>query len=541
MLAFFLKILLCLLVAAAIGYLVAWLLRGLTLSRLREQNYRLTSDLSARDNQVLAAHSQVQDLRAKHASIEREVANFETRNKELQATISEQNQRNTQTAEELRLEQERHRTAIIAAAQRQKELEHTSTQLSQTVGQKESEISRLGLQLTPLLALPIALSARESENTAIKLKHDEAVAAQAMFERELVASRSALDMLRREKEEQLTRRSMHITELEDQAASDEARLADLEALTIRRATEAQALGADIKALQNKINAINAEKNAELTRLNTQVSSFAALPATLSEREAEVRSLQQKLNDATQAARVKDQELSATRARIESELSAARGKTDGEVSQLKSRLASISSEMQSRESTLSTLRVELDAARKTLESRSALLRDSESAKSAATNALKAKDAELSRMRAELSTLTILPGKISTIQSELDTERAKIKGLEAELLQISQAREAQNKRPPRQFATAPNQIDDLKHIYGVGPVLEKTLQGLGIYQFRQVALWNKDDVLFFDSQLHEFHGRIEREHWVRSAQEEHHKKYGEWLGDGLPTITMPETNR
>ena len=259
MLAFFLKILPCLLVAAAIGYLVAWLLRGLALSRLREQNYRLTSDLSARDNQVLAAQSQVQDLRAKQASIEHEVADYETKNKELQATISEQDQRNAQSAEALRLEQERHRTAIATAAQRQKELEQASAQLSQTVGQKESEISRLGLQLAPLLALPIALSTRESEINAIRLKHDEAVTAQAIFERELIASRSALDMLRREKEEQLTRRSMHITELEDQAASDKTRLADLEALTIRRATEAQALVADIKTLQIKIDAINAEK------------------------------------------------------------------------------------------------------------------------------------------------------------------------------------------------------------------------------------------------------------------------------------------
>lgn len=71
------------------------------------------------------------------------------------------------------------------------------------------------------------------------------------------------------------------------------------------------------------------------------------------------------------------------------------------------------------------------------------------------------------------------------------------------------------------------DDLKRIRGVGPVLEKRLNELGVHQFRQVALWTDADIDFFDRELRNFHGRIRRENWVHSATEEHFKKYGEWL--------------
>lgn len=95
-------------------------------------------------------------------------------------------------------------------------------------------------------------------------------------------------------------------------------------------------------------------------------------------------------------------------------------------------------------------------------------------------------------------------------------------------------------PRQFAKRPETVDTLRYIYGVGPALEKLLHKNGIYQFRQVASWTKEDIAFFDERLERFRGRIERDSWIRSAIEEHYKKYGEWLGIGKPRITLPETN-
>lgn len=64
-----------------------------------------------------------------------------------------------------------------------------------------------------------------------------------------------------------------------------------------------------------------------------------------------------------------------------------------------------------------------------------------------------------------------------------------------------------RPPR--------VDDLKLISGVGPKIEKTLHGLGIYTFAQVAAWKKAEREWVDGYL-SFHGRIERDDWVRQAK-------------------------
>jgi predicted flap endonuclease-1-like 5' DNA nuclease len=81
--------------------------------------------------------------------------------------------------------------------------------------------------------------------------------------------------------------------------------------------------------------------------------------------------------------------------------------------------------------------------------------------------------------------------------------------------------------------------LKLIRGIGPVLEKLLHRLGVYQFKQVALWTEADIDYFDAQLQAFRGRIRRENWVRSAAEEHFKKHGEWLAGAARPITIGET--
>jgi NADH-quinone oxidoreductase subunit E len=58
------------------------------------------------------------------------------------------------------------------------------------------------------------------------------------------------------------------------------------------------------------------------------------------------------------------------------------------------------------------------------------------------------------------------------------------------------------------------DDLKMISGIGPKNEAVLHSLGIYTFAQVASWKKAEREWVDSYLN-FHGRIEREDWVRQA--------------------------
>jgi NADH-quinone oxidoreductase subunit E len=63
--------------------------------------------------------------------------------------------------------------------------------------------------------------------------------------------------------------------------------------------------------------------------------------------------------------------------------------------------------------------------------------------------------------------------------------------------------------------PATVDDLKMISGVGPKNEKILNDLGIYTYAQVAAWKKAERDWVDGYLN-FHGRVEREDWVKQAK-------------------------
>ncbi|RWC55369.1 NADH-quinone oxidoreductase subunit E [Mesorhizobium sp.] len=63
--------------------------------------------------------------------------------------------------------------------------------------------------------------------------------------------------------------------------------------------------------------------------------------------------------------------------------------------------------------------------------------------------------------------------------------------------------------------PALVDDLKLISGVGPKTEGILHTLGIFTFAQVASWKKAERDWVDGYL-AFHGRIEREDWVKQAK-------------------------
>lgn len=73
------------------------------------------------------------------------------------------------------------------------------------------------------------------------------------------------------------------------------------------------------------------------------------------------------------------------------------------------------------------------------------------------------------------------------------------------------------PVAALFTAPEgPADDLKKISGVGPVLEKKLNALGVTTFAQVAALSRDDIEKLDDAL-SFKGRIDRDNWLEQAAE------------------------
>lgn len=62
--------------------------------------------------------------------------------------------------------------------------------------------------------------------------------------------------------------------------------------------------------------------------------------------------------------------------------------------------------------------------------------------------------------------------------------------------------------------PAKPSDLKAISGIGPKLEKVLNGLGIWTYAQIAAWSPQEIAWVDDYL-SFNGRIGRDDWTAQA--------------------------
>ena len=72
-------------------------------------------------------------------------------------------------------------------------------------------------------------------------------------------------------------------------------------------------------------------------------------------------------------------------------------------------------------------------------------------------------------------------------------------------------------PTLFTEVPAEGQDkLSLIKGIGPVIEKKLNELGIYTFEQISLWTTEEELWITTQL-AFPKSISKEEWVKQAKE------------------------
>ena len=114
--------------------------------------------------------------------------------------------------------------------------------------------------------------------------------------------------------------------------------------------------------------------------------------------------------------------------------------------------------------------------------------------------------------------------STDRALADCQRAALSGppdQESLILNRVRARASELDFSRIGLATAA-EADDLKTIVGVGPFLEKKLHAIGIYTFRQVANFTREDVGKVNDIIEFFPGRIERDDWVGQSAELDRKK-------------------
>ncbi len=175
--------------------------------------------------------------------------------------------------------------------------------------------------------------------------------------------------------------------------------------------------------------------------------------------------------------------------------------------------------------------ESDRLRSELDGKVALIARLESESKAATarsselhGKLESSTSESSRLRSELKAVRQAhehcDERIATLNSRVREVEEQLRRKQAEA--ASAARSAG--RPNWLLSEAPREKDDLKRIWGVGPVLERTMNSLGIYHYRQIAGWSRPDVEWVATQLGAFPDRIERDGWVEQAGRLQAEKYG-----------------
>lgn len=136
-----------------------------------------------------------------------------------------------------------------------------------------------------------------------------------------------------------------------------------------------------------------------------------------------------------------------------------------------------------------------------------------------------EAELSSLRSALAERDAATGQLREFAAERRLLFGALADARSETARYRQiVVDLENNAPPP-LLDGPGSPDDLKLIVGIGPVLERMLQQLGIGTYRQIARWSERDIDEFDARLPEFPGRIRRDAWVTQARELHQSKYGE----------------
>jgi predicted flap endonuclease-1-like 5' DNA nuclease len=109
---------------------------------------------------------------------------------------------------------------------------------------------------------------------------------------------------------------------------------------------------------------------------------------------------------------------------------------------------------------------------------------------------------------------IPAKITDAIRERNGAAAPVPAANAEAEADADAEaDAEGIAPPPSAADGSH--DDLKRIRGIGVLIEKRLNALGVGTYDQIANWTSGDIDRISRSL-EFKGRIERENWVEQAR-------------------------
>ncbi len=106
-------------------------------------------------------------------------------------------------------------------------------------------------------------------------------------------------------------------------------------------------------------------------------------------------------------------------------------------------------------------------------------------------------------------------LQALENERERTRQLEEALRAQLVPSTDA-PADNGQAAQTRSEPGRGRDDLKLIRGIGPVLERLLNDMGIHRLQQIAEFGPDEIRQVEATLKDFPGRIERDRWVEQAR-------------------------
>ena len=264
-------------------------------------------------------------------------------------------------------------------------------------------------------------------------------------------------------------------------------------------------GNTLKDLETKHRSIVADKNGEIENLQSWVTELEPL-ANLSEQRAKVVGLETEQNRFHQELRGKEATLETLNTRVH-ELEQQLIEQGNTLKDLETKHRSIVADKNGEIENLQSWVTELEPLAIQMQAQ-VLQRLQTEYQSAITD----KDGEIERLRTRAA-------ELQPLQDQIKQQDVRIR----ELASSSRSLPGQEFHEPRLRDSPPR--DDLTKIDGIDPVLEKTLNRLGYYRFRDIAVWNDTEVEAVARELSWVPDHIRRDKWVAQAQSLHRKKYDE----------------
>jgi predicted flap endonuclease-1-like 5' DNA nuclease len=332
--------------------------------------------------------------------------------------------------------------------------------------QAQSEIAGQQARLSELEPLKAELDALQQRNRALMQSGEQSEKA---FRTKLADAEKRLEQLQGEQTRAAARHEEELKLLRELVGKSQR---DAEQANQQRESDIAARQAQIAQLQSEVE--KERKSAADERGDSSRKLQQAI--------AESRSFQSRIGQ-LEADREQLDQLEAESKRLQAQLKTASERHAAEIAELEAKLKSLQSletELGRRDSRIAALErriAELEAMADT--------RDADSRR------------EIDRLQKEIERLRATPAP---------------KVAAADAVERSSRRTADGKKTTRKDGQ-----DDLKLIFGIGPKIEQMLNGDGVTRFEHIAAWKAAEVEKYSAMLDSFPDRIERDEWVKSAQQ------------------------